>query len=221
MVQESAWSRSILTATDVTGAQPSFSHNIIIITFLNIISFPLLHFTHSLFFHSTTECTKCPDKMCFFFFSSGLAVLLISVSSVWGGKSSMRRFRREETKISTPFKVRWNTQLILSSLVYIHIFKHKGWLFLLLLQTDYRLIFVSFPPSAGHSKGIEDMDMNAVRLCFQCELEWEDGNKDCLSPVVSNPIYDKSKTSPNALLWLLTTATATKIYVNVFPDSHT
>lgn len=52
---------------------------------------------------------------------------------------------------------------------------------------------VSFRPSAGHSKGIEDMDMNAVRLCFQCEFEWEDGRKDCLSPVVSNPIYDKSK----------------------------
>lgn len=37
--------------------------------------------------------------------------------------------------------------------------------------------------------------MNAVRLCFQCELEWEDGRKDCLSPVVSSPIYDKSETS--------------------------
>lgn len=37
------------------------------------------------------------------------------------------------------------------------------------------------------------MDMNAVRLCFQCELEWDDGRKDCLSPVVSSPIYDKSE----------------------------
>lgn len=36
--------------------------------------------------------------------------------------------------------------------------------------------------------------MNAVRLCFQCELEWDDGRKDCLSPVVSSPIYDKSET---------------------------
>lgn len=35
--------------------------------------------------------------------------------------------------------------------------------------------------------------MNAVRLCFQCELEWDDGRKDCLSPVVSSPIYDKSE----------------------------
>lgn len=43
------------------------------------------------------------------------------------------------------------------------------------------------------------MDMNTVRLCFQCELEWDDGRKDDLSPVVSNPIYDKSETSPRAL----------------------
>lgn len=35
--------------------------------------------------------------------------------------------------------------------------------------------------------------MNAVRLCFQCELEWDDGRKDSLSPVVSTPIYDKSE----------------------------
>lgn len=55
------------------------------------------------------------------------------------------------------------------------------------------------PPPAGDSKGIEDMDMNTVRLCFQCELEWDDGRKDNLSPVVSNPIYDKSEMSPRAL----------------------
>nr|WAQ14796.1 RELB proto-oncogene NF-kB subunit [Lateolabrax maculatus] len=55
------------------------------------------------------------------------------------------------------------------------------------------------PFQTGHSKGIEDMDMNAVRLCFQCELEWEDGNKDCLSPVVSNPIYDKKATTTSQL----------------------
>ncbi|XP_044059975.1 transcription factor RelB isoform X5 [Siniperca chuatsi] len=55
------------------------------------------------------------------------------------------------------------------------------------------------PFQTGHSKGIEDMDMNAVRLCFQCELEWEDGRKDCLSPVVSNPIYDKKATTTSQL----------------------
>ncbi|KAM9358998.1 proto-oncogene c-Rel [Symphorus nematophorus] len=55
------------------------------------------------------------------------------------------------------------------------------------------------PFQTGDSKGIEDMDMNAVRLCFQCELEWDDGRKDCLSPVVSNPIYDKKATTTSQL----------------------
>ncbi|XP_034557818.1 transcription factor RelB isoform X2 [Notolabrus celidotus] len=55
------------------------------------------------------------------------------------------------------------------------------------------------PFQTGHSKGIEDMDMNAVRLCFQCELEWEDGRKDSLSPVISNPIYDKKATTTSQL----------------------
>ncbi|XP_020491858.1 putative transcription factor p65 homolog isoform X1 [Labrus bergylta] len=55
------------------------------------------------------------------------------------------------------------------------------------------------PFQTGHSKGIEDMDMNAVRLCFQCELEWDDGRKDSLSPVISNPIYDKKATTTSQL----------------------
>ncbi|XP_026185958.1 transcription factor RelB isoform X2 [Mastacembelus armatus] len=55
------------------------------------------------------------------------------------------------------------------------------------------------PFQTGHSKGIEDMDMNAVRLCFQCDFEWEDGRKDSLSPVVSNPIYDKKATTTSQL----------------------
>nr|XP_046245145.1 transcription factor RelB isoform X2 [Scatophagus argus] len=55
------------------------------------------------------------------------------------------------------------------------------------------------PFQTGESKGIEDMDMNAVRLCFQCELEWDDGRKDCLNPVVSNPIYDKKATTTSQL----------------------
>lgn len=55
------------------------------------------------------------------------------------------------------------------------------------------------PFQTGHSKGIEDMDMNVVRLCFQCELDWEDGRKDCLNPVVSNPIYDKKATTTSQL----------------------
>ncbi|XP_028321381.1 transcription factor RelB isoform X2 [Gouania willdenowi] len=55
------------------------------------------------------------------------------------------------------------------------------------------------PFQTGHTKGIEDMDMNAVRLCFQCELEWDDGRKDSLSPVVSKPIYDKKATTTSQL----------------------
>ncbi|KAM9733105.1 transcription factor RelB isoform 2-T2 [Menidia menidia] len=55
------------------------------------------------------------------------------------------------------------------------------------------------PFQTGHTKGIEDMDMNAVRLCFQCELEMDDGRKDTLSPVVSKPIYDKKATTTSEL----------------------
>nr|WMZ00201.1 NFkB p50 transcription factor [Clarias magur] len=51
------------------------------------------------------------------------------------------------------------------------------------------------PFSTGHSKSIEDMDMNVVRLCFQCELERENGDRTHLYPVVSNPIYDKKATT--------------------------
>ncbi|XP_055008192.1 transcription factor RelB [Boleophthalmus pectinirostris] len=55
------------------------------------------------------------------------------------------------------------------------------------------------PFQTDYSRGIEDIDMNAVRLCFQCELEWEDGKKDCLKPVVSKPIYDKKATTTSQL----------------------
>ncbi|XP_058490882.1 transcription factor RelB isoform X1 [Solea solea] len=55
------------------------------------------------------------------------------------------------------------------------------------------------PFQTGHTKGIEDLDMNAVRLCFQCELEWEDSRKDSLSPVVSSTIYDKKATTTSQL----------------------
>ncbi|XP_018968539.1 transcription factor RelB homolog [Cyprinus carpio] len=51
------------------------------------------------------------------------------------------------------------------------------------------------PFNTGHSKSIEDMDMNVVRLCFQCELERKDGERIPLAPVVSNPIYDKKATT--------------------------
>ncbi|KAF4104003.1 transcription factor RelB isoform X1 [Onychostoma macrolepis] len=51
------------------------------------------------------------------------------------------------------------------------------------------------PFNTGHSKSIEDMDMNVVRLCFQCELERKDGDRIPLAPVISNPIYDKKATT--------------------------
>ncbi|KAK1786234.1 hypothetical protein P4O66_017592, partial [Electrophorus voltai] len=59
----------------------------------------------------------------------------------------------------------------------------------------HRFLLSNFYIEAGHSKSIEDMDMNVVRLCFQCELERDDGEKVHLSPLVSNPIYDKKATT--------------------------
>ncbi|XP_031429285.1 transcription factor RelB isoform X2 [Clupea harengus] len=55
------------------------------------------------------------------------------------------------------------------------------------------------PFNTGLSKSIEDMDMNVVRLCFQCELEREDGESIHLSPIVSNPIFDKKATTTSEL----------------------
>lgn len=77
-------------------------------------------------------------------------------------------------------------------------------LYKILLKTDSLIDRLPLLPSAGDTKGIEDMDMNAVRLCFQCELEWDDGRKNCLNPVLSNPIYDKSETLQNTHHGVLT-----------------
>ncbi|KAJ7990425.1 hypothetical protein DPEC_G00300190 [Dallia pectoralis] len=55
------------------------------------------------------------------------------------------------------------------------------------------------PFKTGQSRSIEDMDMNVVRLCFQCELEWDNGKRDQLNPIVSNPIYDKKATTTSEL----------------------
>ncbi|XP_056139538.1 transcription factor RelB isoform X2 [Lampris incognitus] len=55
------------------------------------------------------------------------------------------------------------------------------------------------PFRTDHLKTIEDIDMNVVRLCFQCELEWDDSRKDALNPVVSSPIYDKKATTTSQL----------------------
>ncbi|XP_063061478.1 transcription factor RelB [Engraulis encrasicolus] len=55
------------------------------------------------------------------------------------------------------------------------------------------------PFNTGQSKSIEDMDMNVVRLCFQCELERNDGERIHLSPIISNPIFDKKATTTSEL----------------------
>ncbi|KAJ8385035.1 hypothetical protein AAFF_G00195650 [Aldrovandia affinis] len=55
------------------------------------------------------------------------------------------------------------------------------------------------PFNTGHSKSIEDIDLNVVRLCFQCELETDGEEKIHLSPVVSNAIYDKKATTTSEL----------------------
>ncbi|XP_028856970.1 transcription factor RelB isoform X2 [Denticeps clupeoides] len=55
------------------------------------------------------------------------------------------------------------------------------------------------PFNTGQLRSIEDMDMNVVRLCFQCELERLDGETVLLGPVVSNPIYDKKATTTSEL----------------------
>ncbi|KAJ8368992.1 hypothetical protein SKAU_G00090200 [Synaphobranchus kaupii] len=55
------------------------------------------------------------------------------------------------------------------------------------------------PFNTGHSKSIEDIDMNVVRLCFQCELETDNEERTLLSPVVSNAIYDKKATTTSEL----------------------
>ncbi|XP_066560180.1 transcription factor RelB [Amia ocellicauda] len=55
------------------------------------------------------------------------------------------------------------------------------------------------PFNSGHSKSIEDIEMNVVRLCFQCEVERMDGGKFPLSPIISEPIFDKKATTTSEL----------------------
>ncbi|KAG7483935.1 hypothetical protein MATL_G00043620 [Megalops atlanticus] len=55
------------------------------------------------------------------------------------------------------------------------------------------------PFNTGHTKSIEDMDMNVVRLCFQAEVERDDGETVSLGPVLSSPIYDNKATITSEL----------------------
>ena len=76
-------------------------------------------------------------------------------------------------------------------------------------QSEPNLVLVwklitNFAPPAGfsHKTNPQNIDLNCVRLAFQVFLE---GNEKgaftfALKPVVSDPIYDKSK---SFLLWLI------------------
>ncbi|KAJ8372610.1 hypothetical protein AAFF_G00280750 [Aldrovandia affinis] len=55
------------------------------------------------------------------------------------------------------------------------------------------------PFNTSHTKSIEDMDMNVVRLCFQCEVERRSGEWVPLEPVVSKPMYDNKATITSEL----------------------
>lgn len=76
-------------------------------------------------------------------------------------------------------------------------------LVILYVQHDGAKCFCCCISTAGHSKSIEDMDMNVVRLCFQCELERKEGGRIELAPMVTNPIYDKSKNKFSVLFMSL------------------
>jgi Rel/ankyrin family protein len=66
-------------------------------------------------------------------------------------------------------------------------------LLLLLLQVTIFVFY--FSAGFSHRNQPTSIDLNAVRLCFQVFIE--DGERDKftypLTPVVSDPIYDKSK----------------------------
>lgn len=56
-------------------------------------------------------------------------------------------------------------------------------------------IFIEFLAGFDHKKQPTSIDLNAVRLCFQVFLEGTEKGKFTvpLAPIVSDPIYDKSK----------------------------
>ena len=72
-----------------------------------------------------------------------------------------------------------------------------------LLNTPHNLIFpIVVTAGFSHRENTQSLDLNSVRLCFQVFLE---GNEKgaftfALKPVVSEPIFDKSKHfEPNSL----------------------
>jgi hypothetical protein len=59
----------------------------------------------------------------------------------------------------------------------------------------YLFSIINILAGFNHKLHPENIDLNSIRLCFQVFLEGqESGNFNIpLDPVVSNPIYDKSK----------------------------
>ncbi|KAK6487749.1 mRNAion factor RelB-like protein isoform X1 [Huso huso] len=55
------------------------------------------------------------------------------------------------------------------------------------------------PFNTAQSRSIDDVEMNVVRLCFQCEVLFDEGNKTNLTPVVSEPVFDKKATTTSEL----------------------
>jgi len=58
----------------------------------------------------------------------------------------------------------------------------------------YIYIFKYFTAGFSHKENPTSIDLNAVRLCFQAFLgSTQKGKYSILEPIVSDPIYDKSK----------------------------
>ena len=69
--------------------------------------------------------------------------------------------------------------------------------------------------SAGFSHG-RNVDLNSVRLCFQAYLRGPDGKYTIpVTPVVSQPIYDKSKLQVFFIIFIIEIFVCLFDYVNV------
>ncbi|XP_041092294.1 transcription factor RelB homolog [Polyodon spathula] len=55
------------------------------------------------------------------------------------------------------------------------------------------------PFNTAQSRSFDDVEMNVVRLCFQCEVLFDSGKKNNLTPVVSEPVFDKKATTTSEL----------------------
>ena len=64
-----------------------------------------------------------------------------------------------------------------------------------ILSINYLKIFIFYLAGFGHKDHPQSIDLNCVRLCYQVFLEGSEKGAFtfALKPVVSDPIYDKSK----------------------------